>query len=212
MNYDEIEKLLNEAMKSDIRSLLPNSIMNALFQGKGRSTGNSPTSVDAKGKFEYQTPQQDEQGTLYGYKILHLYIPSEFYNYYVYVYGKKIRYSNVLISPSYNSVWEDGELESDQIPDELSMHGIHCTKRMDNEVLANYVTYREGLTNVLVMCALSGTVVETEQGFRAQHAKIVGVYNNGNWTNYSDFNERTNGYSNRDAQEKKYRGTLTEWR
>jgi hypothetical protein len=87
------------------------------------------------------------------------------------------------------------------------MNGIHFTKRPDHPELRNYAEddYRYyGSQNrpksFLVKCALSGTIVETEQGFRAQHAQIIGVVLDGNWTSYQDFAERAASYSRRDRQ------------
>jgi hypothetical protein len=87
------------------------------------------------------------------------------------------------------------------------MNGIHFTKRPDHPELRNYAEndYRYyGSQNrpksFLVKCALSGTIVVTEQGFRAQHVQIIGVVLDGNWTSYQDFAKCAAGYSDRDRQ------------
>lgn len=156
----------------------------------------SPTDKDAKGMFEYQRPERDEQGTFYGYKVLRKCCESPA--------------CDVFFSPRYTSKWINGELHADKEPSERSMHGIHFTKRPNNPELNQYyarwsgqIVYEE---SALVMCALSGTVVETEQGFRAEHAQIIGVLENGNWTSYQDYQERARSYSN---QVTEFR---TEWR
>jgi hypothetical protein len=154
----------------------------------------SPTDKDAVGMYEYQEPEQDEQGTFYGYKILHRHRNS--YDTYA------------LVSPRYPVEWRDGQLRADREPSEHSMFGIHCTKRPNHPELGQYCgqfhgsayTYIEEhyemeQTWVLVRCALGGTVVMTEQGFRAEYAQIVGVYQDGNWTSYKDYSERANAHS-----------------
>jgi hypothetical protein len=145
----------------------------------------SPTDKDAVGMYEYQEPEQDEQGTFYGYKILH---------------RRRNSYDTyALVSPRYPHEWVDGKLKADREPSEDTMFGIHCTKRPDHHELRNYCGAFHGYAHilddeswVLVRCALGGTVVETEQGFRAEYAQIVGVYRDGNWTSYQDYSERAN--------------------
>jgi hypothetical protein len=145
--------------------------------------GMSPTDVDAKSMYPYQEPEQDEQGTMYGYKVLNW---DERYNGFV--------------SPRYPAHWTtDGQLHSDREPGERIMNGIHFTKRPDHPELRNYNygsygfnpshAYYEykGSKSFLVKCALSGTIVVTEQGFRSQHAQIISVMFNGSWISYQDF-------------------------
>jgi hypothetical protein len=62
--------------------------------------------------------------------------------------------------------------------------------------------------SLLVKCALSGTIVETEQGFRAEHAQIVGVLVNGNWKSYQDYQECAKGNSRPNPYEEEIR----EWK
>lgn len=141
----------------------------------------SPTDKDAKGMYPYQEPEIDEQGTYYGYKVL------------IWEDGR-------FRSPRYPVRWTlDGQLHADRKPSEKTMSGIHFTKRPDHPELKNYmggvniysaVWERTG-EKFLVKCALSGNVIiETEQGFRAEHAQIIGVLINGNWTSYQDYYER----------------------
>jgi hypothetical protein len=154
----------------------------------------SPTDKDAVGMYEYQEPERDEQGTFYGYKILHNHRNS--YDTYA------------LVSPRYPHEWKDGCLRADREPSEHSMFGIHCTKRPDHPELGQYCGTFTGYSYhpddgswVLVRCALGGTVIETEQGYRAEYAQIVGVYQDGNWTSYQDYQERANANSRRVAEE-----------
>lgn len=156
--------------------------------------GMSPTDVDAKGMYPYQQPEMDEQGTYYGYKILRKCCDH--------------KDCHTFYSPRFSHArWENGELEADNQPSKFSMFGIHFTKRPDHPELRNYIgshypynyhnhSWEDEGMYVLVKCALSGDVViETEQGFRAQHAQIIGVYENGNWTSYQDYQERARSYS-----------------
>jgi hypothetical protein len=148
----------------------------------------SPTDKDAVGMYEYQEPERDEQGTFYGYKILH---------------NRRNSYDTyALVSPRYPHEWKDGCLRADREPSEHSMFGIHCTKRPDHPELRQYCGTFTGYSYhpddgswVLVRCALGGTVVETEQGFRAEYAQIVGVYQDGYWKSYQDYSERANSHS-----------------
>ena len=147
----------------------------------------SPTDVDARGQYEYQEPEVDEQGTYYGYKIL----------------NRHCQTCYELVSPSYYAEWHNGEVTAEGYVHERSMYGIHCTKRPDHPELKKHLhkffgcyyyssvnPYQEE-SSVLVKCALSGTIVETEQGFRAEHAQIIGVFDNGDWKSYSDYQERS---------------------
>ena len=202
MTDDEMKKILKvmqDAMDDQIRNdflksfstLSANTSTSSSAQSKQVSMRSafgysiSPTDVDAKGQYEYQEPEQDEQGTFYGYKIL-------------YRDGQR-----GLISPRYPAVWHDGQLTSNHVPNERSMYGIHFTKRPDHPELDNYMRPFGGSAYfydraILVKCALSGTIVETEQGFRAEHADIIGVYEDGYWQSYQDYSQRSrpNPYTN----------------
>jgi len=137
----------------------------------------------------YQTPEQDEQGTFYGYKALrrHCNHPECIW----------------LVSPRYVVAWDEkGELEADREPNEHTLHGVHFTKTPDNFELRSYFFH----DSVLVKCALSGTVIETEQGFRAQHAQIISVLLNGSWISYRDYQEGTRNEAHRIDSWKVYLG------
>jgi hypothetical protein len=174
------------------------------------STGNvSPTDPKSKGMYEYQEPEQDEQGTLYGYKVL-IVERETHYGYYgmwsldsEQIVQPEVIQEQFFVSPRYPAKWRNGKLTSDREPSENSMHGIHFTKRSDHPELDNYMKW-SGDT-VLVKCALSGTVVETEQGFRAQHAKVIGVHVNGHWQNYQNTQEHPRSNPHRDSDQDYYR-------
>lgn len=192
---EEIEKL---------KALIKKTVLNpgqSTFSNAHGFSSLSPTDKDAIGQYPYQEPEQDEQGTLYGYKVLRKHCDHTS--------------CDKLVSPSYVVMWDDfGELHADREPSEKHMHGIHCTKRLNHPELRKYY-FDEGYVNgnlfgnkrcFLVRCALSGTVVETEQGFRAQHAQIVGVLIDGNWKSYQDYKKRAAGDSRRNPwQEETYR-------
>lgn len=177
-------------------------------------SGMSPTDVDAQGMYQYQEPEVDEQGTYYGYKVLNVSPHRK--------RGCGCEECNTFVSPRYPSTWKNGELEANREPNERSMYGIHFTKRSNHPELRNYyspfhgsayyMSHAEEIKDYfLVKCALSGTIVETEQGFRAQRAQIIGVFENGNWTSYQDYQKRTAGYSNpityeKDTEEWRYAG------
>lgn len=127
----------------------------------------------------YFQPERDEQGTLYGYKVLK-------------VCPKCSGDACHLVSPIYWSEgqWEtDGTLQADKIPTETNGNGIYFLKRFDDEELERYAMSYCRKHPVLVRCALSGVVIEGETGFRAEFAQIVGVFENGNWNNYQDSQE-----------------------
>ena len=97
----------------------------------------------------------DEQGTIYGYKYLRL-EDGNFYS---------------IASVSKGVEWPDMEIEADRIPAEDNTNGIYAMKSAKNPGLNGY--YKTG--RVLVRLALSGVVVEANEGMRAQHAQIVEV-------------------------------------
>lgn len=181
MNPDELKKLykeINEAVDDWTRKMFMQGIWQKPASGGNVSRSNwstsvtsqiSPTDNQARGMYEYQEPEQDEQGTMYGYKVLHREGFGGF------------------TSPRFHAFWHNGELTADRVPSENSMHGIHHTKRRNHSELGQYTWSNDA---ILVRCALSGTIVETEQGFRAEHAQIIEVYENGNWTSYQDYQGR----------------------
>jgi len=197
MTNEELKKIV-----SDIQKMVDEKMKDAFINGNfptyvsktqsswGNSTASysriSPTDVEARGLFSYQEPEQDEQGTFYGYKVLH----------------RHCRSCCELSSPRFYSEWHHGELHSDRVPSGRSMHGIHFTKCPDHPELRQYIEYSYLYSySVIVKCALSGTIVETEQGFRAEHAQIIGVLEDGNWKSYQDYQERSRTYSDRNRQE-----------
>lgn len=154
---------------------IPNPYMN----------GVSPTQPASRGQYAYQEPEIDEQGTYYGYKVLH-----RINN------GCGCERCSTFYSPRYCVRWIDGEIESDHLPENNTSAGIHCTKRQDHSALASWFRAGQGVAACLVKCALSGTIIETEQGFRAQHAMIIGVHINGYWQSYQNYQERPCTYQN----------------
>ena len=138
---------------------------------------------------KYQEPERDEQGTLYGYKVLIINLENgEFF------------------SPVYPTPWsKEGTLEADREPDESNKHGIYCVKRIDdhelvevNEWLTSKLRsprpYSRFVVSVLVKLAVSGTVIEGETGFRGQHARIIGVLIDGHWQSYQEAYESARRY------------------
>lgn len=136
----------------------------------------------------YQEPEVDEQGTYYGYKILHKHCTSP--------------RCPILFSPRFIAVWKNGELTANEVPSEHTTFGIYFTKRPDHPELNQYCRFYPEGKWVLVRCALSGTIIETEQGFRAEHAQIEGVCRYGYWQSYQDYQERAQAYSDFAPQEK----------
>jgi len=204
---DILKKLHDEWMK--MNQLQSSAISTGRWNtSHGNPSGNiSPTDIGAKGRFEYQEPEVDEQGTYYGYKVLHRNVQG--------IQGCGCVECSALRSPRYPAKWLNGELQSDREPSEHHMSGIHFTKRPDHPELRNYYGMFHGAAyspswyenskapSVLVKCALSGTIVETEQGFRAQHAQIIGVLFDGHWQSYQDYQERTQAHSRPITYEKR---------
>jgi len=118
--------------------------------------------IPGKLKRDYLKPRElqkleiDEQGTIYGYKYLR-------------VDNEKIYHS--IINISNNVAWYNNELEADKIPDENNSNGIYAMKSVKNPILKDY----QKSDRHLVKLALSGIVVEANEGLRAQHAQIVEV-------------------------------------
>lgn len=200
MNPDELDEQFKR-MK-EIMDEIAKKQMQSPWTFIGTSTGSaSPSATDAH--YPYQEPERDEQGTFYGYKILWFHVEGMFF-----------------ISPRYQVQWgSNGCLTSDVMPRENHMHGIHFAKRPDHPNLGEYVVdewsigqYRGRFESMLVKCALSGTVVETDQGFRAQHAQIIGVLIDGNWKSYQDLERYSAARSRRNPYEEATRFTDDWWR
>lgn len=64
--------------------------------------------------------------------------------------------------------YQDGWNTSDRIPTVKNTSGIYAVKTSDNPELENY-------PGVLVKVELSGRVIESETGYRAQHCRVVEV-------------------------------------
>lgn len=97
--------------------------------------------------------QRTPEGTFIGFKVLK-------------------RQGDKITSPYQEStVWENGEATSDQIPAKANTNGIYAMKSPFATELEAYI--RPG--TILVMLGLSGTVIEGEEGFRAEHATILQI-------------------------------------
>lgn len=144
--------------------------------------------------------EQDEQGTFYGYKVLVFSMPET--RFYSLVYPVR---------------WEeDGSLVADVVPTEENRHGIYFMKTENDEEIKHYDhdwerrTERENYFNkdqekfvFVVKCALSGTIVEGERGFRAEQAQVIGVKQNGYWRSYEDTYASAKAYQSRKNYEKR---------
>lgn len=113
-------------------------------------------------KFNLEEIETDASGYIYGYKILlHDYKLDEYY------------------SPIYYYHWKNNELEADDIPEQHNINGIYIAKSKYNPDLEKYYdTDIDCILGVCVKLLLSGKVIETRFGMRAQHAKIVQVISN----------------------------------
>jgi len=100
--------------------------------------------------------EMDEQGTLYGYKYLRL-------------DEDGLYHSPATVAK--NAAWENLELTADREPTAKNTHGIYCTKSRKSPALGGFAKQDCHMVKLI----LSGTIVEGETGFRAQHAQIVEV-------------------------------------
>ncbi len=104
---------------------------------------------------ELRQLEMDEQGTIYGYKYLLYDLDGSLFR-----------------SPQRpDAIWHNGELTADHVPTEDNTHGIYAMKTRKNKTLYSFA----GSDRRLVRLALSGTVVEANEGLRAEHAQIVEV-------------------------------------
>jgi len=134
--------------------------------------------------------ETDEEGNIYGYKVL------------IWNAGKMM-----FMSPVYPAYWgRDGELTADKNPARTESHGIYFLKSGGDPELVGYYRHSEyqsmqyGSTSKVftVRCMLFGTIVEAERGFRVEHAKIEGVLDNhGHWQTYQDFRAEAEAYYRR---------------
>lgn len=107
----------------------------------------------------------DEQGSIFGYKIL--------------IYDEVRK---TYISPVYSTAWVDGVCVSICEPTFYNKDGIYALKRKDDSKLNSYkemavslypASLSRPLRIVTVRVALWGTVIETEKGLRGWKAKII---------------------------------------
>ena len=122
--------------------------------------------------------EADRDGNLYGYKVL------------VDDGDGVLKSPNYLLRKNYPDVsfsWDDGKLSSQRSPTRQMPYGIHGVKKLKH-LEDWYRKYERGWRHnlVVVRIVIWGTIVETEFGFRAEHAKIVDVVEH-NW-------EQRNGY------------------
>lgn len=82
----------------------------------------------------------------------------------------------ILISHQIDVHWENGKLEAHAEPHQDTMNGIHFVKDPRHPALRHYLVLgHTPFSQYLVRCVLSGTVIETEHGYRAQHAEIISL-------------------------------------
>lgn len=83
----------------------------------------------------------------------------------------------ILTSPQLSEThWENGQLEAHAEPHQDTMNGIHFVKDPRHPALRTYMVLGHApFSQYLVRCVLSGTVIETEHGYRAQHAEIISL-------------------------------------
>lgn len=157
---------------------------------------NYAITLDFEAREPYITPERDEQGVFYGYKVL-------------------VRKSDgKLYSPVYPVAWnEDGSLDADKCPSENNLNGIYFCKQINDQELI-YLLHTRGssafasyfspdiIDVFIVKCALSGTVIEGETGFRVEHAQIVEICN-GNRKNSQDSYGRAEDNSRPDSTTRK---------
>lgn len=146
--------------------------------------------------------ERDEQGTFYGYKVLVFSMP-------------EIRFYSLV----YPVQWEeDGSLIADVVPTEENRHGIYFMKTENDYEIDSYKwdwerrvmweneNYPRGIKEkfvFVVKCALSGTVIEGERGFRAERAEIIGVKQDEHWKSYEDTYASAKAYQSRKNYEKR---------
>lgn len=115
---------------------------------------------------DYVPLEQDEQGCIFGYKIM------------VYLFKE-----DVYLSPVYPTAWIDDQLVSDSLPSLTNfqdMHGIHMFKSPRQPSLLHDLEFYHTLPRStdsemrLVRCAAYGdVVVENQWGLRAHKAKLI---------------------------------------
>lgn len=145
--------------------------------------------------------ETDEEGNIYGYKVL------------IWDAGKML-----FLSPVYPAYWDrNGELTADKNPGRTQSHGIYFLKSYSDYELVSYYRqaeyraagYRANSRVFTVRCMLFGTIVEAERGFRVEHAKIEGVEHDGYWKTYQNFRAEAEAYWRRRAEA--YRVSYQDW-
>jgi hypothetical protein len=154
-----------------MRNLTPEEIKEMMNSGK--------FSWDITVKQKYIEPERDEQGTLYGYKVLQWDNRHERF-----------------VSPVRPAIWNvDGFITSDAIPNEHNTNGIYSVKDVNNFELRQIIAWgRMGIYSYsgncfIVKLALSGVVIEGELGFRSEHAQIISILDSGHWLTYEEFTD-----------------------
>lgn len=99
----------------------------------------------------YNKVEKDNAGNITAYKVLKL-------------------IGNIFYSPIYQDTrWDNQECHSPYAPNENNTSGIYCAKTPNSPILTNY----KKAGYALVRLILSGTVVEGNYGYRAEHAQIL---------------------------------------
>ena len=80
----------------------------------------------------------------------------------------------VIVSPAFYTEWGDDGLEANAMPTKDNAVGIHAAKRPDSPELL-WWSSSLAWNMILVKLELTGTVVEHETGYRAQHARVLEV-------------------------------------
>ena len=70
--WKNLQKMIDDQIQQQSQQLFMQGNWGGQSGSFSTYTGSiiSPTDKDAKGRFPYQEPEQDEQGTYYGYKVL----------------------------------------------------------------------------------------------------------------------------------------------
>jgi len=98
----------------------------------------------------FKRVQRDNAGNLIGYKVL-------------------VEKNGKLMSPVTEVVWDGYRLEAEYLPTKNNSDGIYCTKVPESPLLEDYAWRGD-----IYALVLSGTVIETDYGYRAQRADVLG--------------------------------------
>jgi len=127
---------------------------------------------------ELTTARRLEDGRFLGYK--YLYKAADDPTYYS---PMAFNVRHRLIKDSWRWAWKDRALTADLVPTRANSHGIYAVKSYKDPELARYrwddAHGPFGIVYIphLVELALSGHVIETERGFRAEMAEIMRIIN-----------------------------------